>query len=130
MLKVLMAGNWSTYGGSPCESMSALDIEVLDGNGQALVYVYASDTANEANIAGVLTFDEARRIALNVAKFPELRGQRSSDGQRTVSANAGEAIRTGDLTSGWSSGIWVLMFQHCSCFAVRKIWEWISQTRL
>jgi hypothetical protein len=45
---------------------------VLDANGQALVYVYARETLNEANIAGVLTFDEARRIAFNVAKLPEL----------------------------------------------------------
>jgi hypothetical protein len=37
--------------------------KVLDANGQALVYVYARETRNEANIAGVLTFDEARRIA-------------------------------------------------------------------
>ena len=48
--------------------------KVLDASGQALVYVYARETSNEANIAGVLTFDEARRIALNVVKLPELLG--------------------------------------------------------
>lgn len=46
--------------------------EVLDASGQALVYVYARDTAQQAGIAGVLTFDEARRIAVNVAKLPAL----------------------------------------------------------
>ena len=46
--------------------------KVLDANGQALVYVYARETSNEAHIAGVLTFDEVRRIALNVAKLPAL----------------------------------------------------------
>jgi hypothetical protein len=46
--------------------------KVLDATGQALVYVYARETRNEANIAGVLTFDEARRIAVKVAKLPEL----------------------------------------------------------
>ena len=43
----------------------------MDANGQALVHVYARETSNEANIAGVLTFDEARRIAVNIA-MPEL----------------------------------------------------------
>ena len=38
--------------------------KVLDANGQALVYVYARETRNEANIAGVLTFDEARHKTL------------------------------------------------------------------
>jgi len=46
--------------------------KVLDASGQALAYVYARETPNEANIAGVLTFNEARRIAVNVAKLPAL----------------------------------------------------------
>jgi hypothetical protein len=47
---------------------------VLSASGQALVYVYARETREEADIAKVLTFDEARRIALNVAKLPGLLG--------------------------------------------------------
>ena len=46
--------------------------KVLDANGQALVYVYARETKAEADIAKVLTTDEARRIAVNVAKLPGL----------------------------------------------------------
>jgi len=34
--------------------------------GQALAYVYARETKAEADIAKVLTFDEARRIAVEL----------------------------------------------------------------
>jgi hypothetical protein len=45
---------------------------VRDATGQALVYVYARATEAEAMQAKVLTADEARRIAINVAKLPDL----------------------------------------------------------
>jgi len=45
---------------------------VRDANGQALVYLYSRDNEAEAMQAKVLTADEARRIATNVAKLPGL----------------------------------------------------------
>ena len=46
--------------------------KVYDANGQSLAYVYSRDNPNDAEIAGVLTEDEARRIASNIAKLPTL----------------------------------------------------------
>jgi hypothetical protein len=45
--------------------------KVNDANGQILAYVYAREEAASA-VAKVLTRDEARRIAANIAKLPEL----------------------------------------------------------
>jgi len=44
--------------------------KVKDANGQSLAYVYGRETRADADIAHVLTMDEARRIAANIAKLP------------------------------------------------------------
>ena len=43
-----------------------------DATRQALAYLYARSTESEAVEAKQLTFDEERRIAVNIAKLPEL----------------------------------------------------------
>ncbi|KQP67606.1 hypothetical protein [Methylobacterium sp. Leaf112] len=47
---------------------------IVDATGFLLAYVYFSDSEQRASVTGRMSRDEARRIAVNMARLPELLG--------------------------------------------------------
>ena len=73
--------------------------KVIDANGQSLAYVYSRDNDSDALIANVLTTDEARRIAANIAKLPDLLGKvRPDDNIQAVGNLSDERHEAEDTT--------------------------------
>jgi hypothetical protein len=65
----------TTPRGLSLSKRSHASIPLNFSDGQALTYVYSRENEAEALQAKVLTKDEARRIAVNVARLPELLGK-------------------------------------------------------
>jgi hypothetical protein len=57
---------------------------VSDANGQAVAYTYFRKDPNEARQAKVLEWDEARRIAANIAKVPDCPARARNDERVTA----------------------------------------------
>ena len=49
--------------------------KVVDANKQTVAYVYGHADKRDADIAGSMTLDQARRVAANIAKLPTLLGK-------------------------------------------------------
>jgi hypothetical protein len=74
-------GNGTTLRMPMVRSGSTINRSQADAedNGQALAYIYSRDNEAEALQAKVLTKDEARRVAVNIARLPGLLGKADHD---------------------------------------------------
>jgi K+/H+ antiporter YhaU regulatory subunit KhtT len=82
---------------------------VRDANGQALAYVYSRSNEAEAMQAKVLTEDEARRIAANIAKTASAVAAR-----RMICRLQPRAVAPWVAESGLTKGLAVGRFRLCN----------------
>ena len=71
----------------------------MASHGQSLAYVYGHADPRDAQVAKALTLDEARRIASNIAKLPDLLGKvRPDDNIQAVGNLSDERHEAEDTT--------------------------------
>ena len=73
---------------------------VRDDNGQALAYVYCENEPGRRAAANLLTRDEARRIASNITKLPELLRAEQPDANALASSAVAGTTLSGNALDG------------------------------
>ena len=81
----------------------AESFEVQDANGQPLSFTYFEDEDGRRNAMKRLPRDEARRIALNIAKLPDLFAAAGMNDQATLTSPAFSMASTIDASSMYGS---------------------------
>ncbi len=80
---------------TPSELDNASAFVVTDGTGQRLAYVYFEEEPGRQRAAELLTRDEARRIAANIAKIPDMLTKRTDGLREAIAALEREADNSG-----------------------------------